>query len=194
MRFLVIVLNFFLLIQTVSANEGTTQGLKALYDELQYSVTVEWDQKDTEFQKKIESRFKSGLEELKKQGLTNQEFIAFTASQFKDKKAQTDFTNLMQSLQVSALTEKEMNVMVNNVLRNQYQTGANWFGELPLAAKIGYIFMLTVISSALVYGMIYGSFNGISDGSGGQVCTEVYTCDTYYTEYGSYEACDYQCL
>lgn len=193
MRFLSIFLIFALMIQTVSANEGTIQGLKALYDDFQYSATVEWDQKDMEFQKKIESRFKRGLEELIKQGLTNQELIDFAASQFKNKKNKSDFTNLMQSLQVSALGQKEMSIMVNTIIKNEYNTGANFIGDLPLAGKIAYFFVLTAISSAMIYAMIYGSFSGVSDGSDGQVCTEVYVCDTYYDELGSHESCSYQC-
>lgn len=193
MRFLSIFLIYIFMIQTVSANEGTIQGLKILYDDLQYSATVEWDQKDIEFKKEIENRFKIGLEKLTKQGLTNQEIIAFAASQFKNEKNKSDFTHLIQSLQVSTLGQEEVSRMVNTIINNECQAGANWIGDLPLAGKIAYFIAVTAISSAIVYGMIYGSFAGISDGSNGQVCTEVYVCDTYYDEMGSYESCGYQC-
>lgn len=180
MRFLSLVLSFLVTVQTVSANEGSTQGLKALYDDLQYSLTVEWDQKDVNIKKKIEARFTTGLEELKKQGLTNQELLDFTVSQFKNKKAQSDFVNLINSLKVTALEKKEVLLMVETILQKEYQSGANWIGDLPLAAKIAYFTFITAISAGLIYAMINGQFVGIVDATDqgyGSTCTEVYVCE-----------------
>lgn len=193
MRFLCIILNIFLMIQVASANDGRTQSLKAIYDDLQYSLTVEWDQKDVEFQKKAEDRFKKGLEELNKQGLTNKELIDFAASQFKNTKNQADFLSLMQSLQVTTLSQKEMSSMVNAIISKEYNSGANFIGDFSLAGKIAYFTGLAVISTGLIFAMIYGSFEGISDNSSEYSCSEVYVCDTYYDEFGAYESCGYQC-
>lgn len=181
MRFLSLVFSFLIMIQTASANEGSIQGLKALYDDLQYSLTVEWDQKDVIAHKKIEDRFSKGLEELKKQGLTNQELLDFTVSQFKNKKAQSDFIKLMNSLQVTALDKEEVILMVEPILKKEYDSGANWISDLPLAGKIAYFTFMTAFAATFVYFMINGSFEGISDGTEGYgnnpLCTEVYVCE-----------------
>ena len=204
MRMFFFILAMSLVVSPVSASETTRQGLKALYDEYHYSLTVEWDQKDKAFAKAVDEKFKTGLEELQKQGLTNEELIEFASTQFKDKKTQADFDNLMMLTKLNLLKPLEVNKMVNDLIRKSYQQGANWNADvaIKIIGGVAGALFLALITWIIVdcaknpkkcEGSGGSSVNDDNDDWSDDWCTETYVCDYYYDEDGEWSDCYYEC-
>ena len=122
----------------VSAAPEARQSLKLLFDELNYSLSVEWDQKDQTFYKEKTGNFEKGLEELRKQGLSNEELLTFARTQIKNGQTQGEFDSLMLMLKADSLNPSEANKMVNDLVRKNYSQGANWSGD-PVAIGLGIV-------------------------------------------------------
>jgi hypothetical protein len=218
MRVLSLLLVTMFIVQPVTASETTRQGLKTIYDEFHYAIAVEWDQKDKSVAKKAEQNFQEGLEELRKQGLTNEELVEFASSQFKDEKVKTDFNSLMLQMKISNMSPKEVNKMVNDIVKESYQRGASWNGDV--GQIVGYVFIGLILAgmiSIIVYCTVNNGENCPGSGGGGggsssddsdddwdtgddwdddwsdDWCTDTYVCDYYYDEYGEWSDCYYEC-
>jgi len=76
-----ITLMMVLSIFTVQAHASTHDGLKAAFDELNYALTVEWDQKDKDFHASQMKKFTASLRDLQSKGLTNAQLVDFAKSQ-----------------------------------------------------------------------------------------------------------------
>ena len=59
--------------------------LRAAFDRLNFSIQVEWDQKDKMFYNAKVSEFKKTVQALQEKGLTNAELIEFIKRNVKDK-------------------------------------------------------------------------------------------------------------
>lgn len=81
---------------TVHANAASQNNLKAAFDELNYSLTVEWDQKDKDFYNNQMKTFRGTLRELQRDGLSNSELIEFVKSEVKDQRIARDLETALQ--------------------------------------------------------------------------------------------------
>ena len=106
------------------ASTGT--GLKTAFDELNYSLTVEWDQKDQTFYDDQMSQFVAKIEELKSQGLTQSDLINFAKSEIKNAKSSFDLDAALEVIQANKLTASETNSYILQALEGSHSTGANW--------------------------------------------------------------------
>lgn len=168
---------------TVQANAVTHNGLKAAFDDLNYALTVEWDQNDQAFYKSQMENFTSKLEALQKSGLTNQELINFALSQVKDEKIARDVETALNMVQINRMSEKEAQKYVTDVMNKSYSRGASWGGEVI----IGAIVVVLVVAVALI---IAGKAR-VNENEG---CYEVRVCEEYCTGSLCYEDCDYECV
>ncbi len=82
--FFSLTITFILLTSQVFA--GSTDGLKKAYDEMNYSLTVEWDQKNEAFYEAQIKKFNNSIRDLKAEGLTNSELLAFAKNHIQDSK------------------------------------------------------------------------------------------------------------
>src|SRR5690606_13398261 len=87
----------------VQANASTPNGLKAAFDDLNYALTVEWDQRDRSFYDAQMQKFESHLNSLQAQGLTNQELIEFTLTQVKDEKLAKDLRTAFSMIAINKM-------------------------------------------------------------------------------------------
>lgn len=167
----------------VNANAVTNNNLKAAFDELNYALSVDWDQKDQDFYKSQMDKFNSTLSALQAQGMTNQEMIDFTLSQLKDAKAQKDLQTALTMVQINRMGAKEAQKYVTDVMNKSYSRGASWGGEVIVGAIV---LVLIVAVAAIVAGKARVNED--------EACYEVYTCDDYCTGNFCYEDCYYECV
>lgn len=167
----------------VSAHATTNNGLKAAFDELNYALTVEWDQKDQEFYKSQMEKFNSTLNSLQKSGMSNQEMIDFTLSQLKDENMKKDLKTALMMVQINQMNQKEAQKYVTDVMNKSYSRGASWGGEIIVGAIV---LVLIVAVAAIVAGKAR-----VNEDQG---CYEVWKCDNYCSGNFCYEDCYYECI
>jgi hypothetical protein len=124
----------------VSAAPEARGSLKALFDEINYSLSVEWDQKDQTFYKLKMSQFDAGLETLRAQGLSNQELLSFAREQIKNGKTQNEYDSLVLMLNADTLSVAQANKMVSDLIRKNYNQGASWSGD-PVSIGLGIVLL-----------------------------------------------------
>ena len=167
----------------VNVNAGTNNNLKAAFDDLNYALSVDWDQTNQDFYKSQMDKFNSTLNSLQAQGLTNQEMIDFTLSQLKDAKAQKDLQTALTMVQINKMSPKEAQKYVTDVMNKSYSRGASWGGEVIVGAVV----LVLIVAVALI---VAGKAR-VNDDQG---CYEVYTCEDYCSGGFCYEDCGYECV
>ena len=158
------------------------ESLKSAYDKLNFSLQVEWDQKDKVFYNLKVDSFKKEVEKLQKSGLTNEELIEFVKRNIKDKNIAQDIDNLFNTIKASKMTKVEARKFALDYVGKNYAQGASWRGSasstILLAALIVAIAILAAASSDYDYDYDYDC--DYWD------CYDEYVCDEYYDDYYGY--------
>ncbi len=97
-----------------------TAPLKAAFDELTYSLTVEWDQKDQEFAENSLSKF-----QMKVAGASEEDKTQFFKSLLKGR-ADIETERFVRDLQEENLSREEAIAKLNQVISSSYHTGASF--------------------------------------------------------------------
>jgi hypothetical protein len=182
---------FFMILSifTVQANASTHQGLKAAFDELNYALTVEWNQTDKEFHGEQMKKFAATIRDLQAKGLTNSQMIEFVKSEVKNAQVAKDLETAFNMIQINKMTSAEANKYILETMKKSYSSGASWSGEVFVYLAVG------VLIVALAIAIANGSPRTTG---GGAYCyyDDVYYCDTYcyndwYWGYTCYDDCYY---
>lgn len=182
---LMLVLSIF----TVQANASTTDGLKAAFDELNYALTVEWDQQDKDFHEQQLKTFAAKIRELQAKGLTQAQMVDFAKSQIKDAKVAKDLETAFNMIQINRMTTAEANKYILDTVKRSYSSGASWNGEVFVYLAVGVLVVALAIAIA-------GSTPASGGYNGGSNCyyDYVYICDDYcYYDYWGYYTCYSDC-
>lgn len=174
-----ITLMLALSIFTVQAHASTNNGLKAAFDELNYSLTTEWDQKDKSFYEAQMKQFSATLRDLQAKGLTNAQLIDFAKSEIKDAKAAKDLETAMNLIQINKMSSAEASTYVLETMKKSYSAGASWNGEVLIYLAVGVLVVALAVAIASGNVTVNNSTcNGYYD--------QVYVCDSWYDYYGYY--------
>lgn len=176
---------------TTQANASTQNGLKAAFDELNYSLTVEWDQKDKAFYTTQMKKFSGVLRELQAKGLTNAQMIDFVKAEVKNEKIAKDLETAFNMISINKLSSEEASEYMVETMKKSYSAGASWNGEVIVYLAIGLLIVAAAVALANG-GASSGGYNG------GGYCTDTYVCDSvcyydYYWGYTCYDDCYYSC-
>ena len=160
---------------TVQASASTQNGLKAAFDEMNYSLTVEWDQEDRNFYEGQLKKFTSTVRELQKSGLTNAQMIEFAKTQVKDAKVAKDLETAFSMITINKMSSEEASRYMMDSMKRAYSNGASWNGEVLVYLAVGLLIV------ALAVGLASGGGNGGSSNNGGgtRTCYD----DCYYYDY-----------
>lgn len=159
----------------VHADVGSKQSLKAAFDELNYSLTVEWDQKDRAFYDAKVASFSKIVTELQAQGLTNAELIDFVKSNIKDKALAKDLETAYTLISINKLSQAEARKLVLDTTSKAYSKGASWAGEVLVYSAI---IVLIIVAAVAFGGNVY-----VNPGRG---CYDQQVCVDYYDSWGWY--------
>jgi hypothetical protein len=169
---------------TVHANAASQNSLKAAFDEMNYALTVEWDQKDKEFYTEQMKKFKATLNELQAKGLTNAQLVEFVKSEVKDKSIARDIETAFSMITINKMNQEDASRYMVDTMKKSYSSGASWGGEAIMYLAVG----LLIVGAAIAL-----SSGGSSSSSGSTYyCTDYYVCDTscYYDPYWGYTCYD----
>jgi len=156
----------------VQANATAHEGLRAAFDEMNFAITVEWDQKDKNFYEAQLKKFTTTVRELQKKGLTNAEMIEFAKSHVKDAKVAKDLDTAFSMITINKMNSEEASKYVIDSMKRAYSSGASWTGSGVLYVAAALLLV------ALAVGVANGNVSGGGNGGGGY-CVE----DCYYYEY-----------
>lgn len=181
---------------TVSAQATTQNGLKAAFDELNYSLTVEWDQKDKDFYMKQMKSFKGKVSELQALGLSNKELIEFAKSEVKNKKLASELDTAFTMISLNMMSPEAASEYLVDLVKKGYSTGASWNSDAGLWIGVG--LLLVVVGIAVAAGGSTGGSTG-STTTSGYYCVDTYLCDNvcyydYYWGQTCYTECGWYCL
>ncbi len=160
--------------------------LDSAIDNLQYKLTVEWDQKDVSVQKKILSDFTAELDQLKKQGVTDQEIFNSLSAKAFDAQTSKDIENLAKYAKSNNLDGKQVRKLVIDYANKSQKLGTSWSSEATFGVIIGVV--LAIVLIAALTGHVSASTGGSGYYSSGSNCSD--SC--YYDAYGYYY-CDTYC-
>ena len=105
-----------------------TAELTRTFDNLNFSLNVEWDQKDQAFFDASLDTFEKDIAEMQKQGMTNEELIDFTMSKIKDEKTKKEVEAIVKTVNDSKMSSEETRAFVVSKLSSTYANGASWSG------------------------------------------------------------------
>jgi hypothetical protein len=168
---------------TVSAQASVHSGLKAAFDELNYSLNVEWDQKDQNFYKKQVRTFNESVREMMNKGLTHAEFVAFVKSEVKDQKVAKDMETALSMISINNMTSADASKYMVETMEKSYSAGASWNGRGNVLLGVGILFVLAAV---LVGGTTTSTYNTQTCGYSVYYCGETcygypyYYCDANY--------------
>ena len=133
------ILAFFMVlsITLTHVNAGTDNGLKAAFDELNYSLSVDWDQKDKEFYSQQMKAFSAKLIELQNKGLTRNELVAFVKSEVKNQAIAKDLETAFNMVSINKMTSEDATKYMVDTMKKSYSNGASWNGQVVLYVAIG---------------------------------------------------------
>lgn len=177
---------------TVEAYAASNEGLKAAFNELNYSLTVEWNQKDKDFYTAQMKKFSSAVRDLQAKGLTNQQLIDFISSEVKDQKVAKDMQTALTMISLNRMTSSEAAQYMSEMMKKSYSKGASWSGDA------GLVIVAVVVVAVIVAVAVAGGRGGNGGYYGGGACYDYYTCDTfcyddYYWGYTCSDDCYYTC-
>ena len=173
----------------VSAHAASQEGLKAAFDELNYSLVVEWDQNDKDFYQNQMKKFMGTVRDLQSTGLTNAQLLDFVKSEVKDQRVAKDLETVFNMISINKMSSEDATKYMVESMKRSYSTGASWNGDVFLYLGVG----LLIVAAALAAG---GSVRGGSTGGG--YCRDTYICDStcyydYYWGYTCYDDCYWAC-
>lgn len=166
-----ITLMMVLSIFTVQAHAAAHNGLKNAFDELTYSLNVEWDQKDKAFYQSQMKKFTDTVSAMQTEGLTNAEMIDFLKSEVKDERVAGDLQTAFNMISLHKMSSAEATQYMIETLKNSYSRGANWNGDM-LAP--------TLISAAIIVGFVVLFVTSGKKGDSGTTTTNPGTCNQQY--------------
>jgi hypothetical protein len=121
--------------------------LESAIQNLQYRMTVEWDQKDLKKQKEIMGEFVAQVESLKKQGVTDEQiFKSLSASAF-DAQTAKEIEHLAKYAKAKKLDAKETRKLIVDYANKSQKMGANWSSEATVALIIGLVLAIVLVAA-----------------------------------------------
>lgn len=121
--------------------------LNKSFDELNYKLNVEWDQKDSKVFDQAVKGFEKEISELQAQGVSNKELVDHALEKIKDKQVQKDMAELQKVIKENGMTDAEARAFVIQKLSSTYSHGASWSGSrmgVHTALIIGAIILIVI--------------------------------------------------
>jgi hypothetical protein len=178
MKILSIVLSLCLTFNVLAAS-GTVSEFEKSLDSLQYSMTVEWDQKDQAVYEKITKTFFDEMEHMMaSQQLSQEQVLAVLEKKVANKKA-LEAIKLKLSL-MGKVNESQLSEVLKDNAKEMYSQGASWNGDIVTPVVIG------VVVLAVGYLIWFHATHECNSYNTQYTCantSEVYGTQCYYSEY-----------
>lgn len=155
-----IIISFFMIFSVIvgHASAASQSGLKNAFDELSYSLNVEWDQEDMTFFNAQKDKFAATV---KAEGISPNQLVEILNEEITDVQTRRDIVEAFQLVKSKNMTQEEAQEHIMNVLSQTYAEGAHWN---PLS-KVGSFFKTAGIVALSVVVLILFSQTGAFQGA-----------------------------
>jgi hypothetical protein len=175
------------LVSNAFAASASTADLSSVFNEYEYALTVEWDQKDKAMEQKITSEFFSKVDGLfKAKGLTAEAVEAFLVERIHDKSKLASIKAQVNLLSFKAESTSELAQLLSQNASSMRLEGANWNGS-TLTLQIG---ALVLLAGLLAYSIYFNLNNYCSKKKEWTDCGWLDTQDCGYDYDGDYHCWD----
>lgn len=133
----------------VATSFAVANELNRTFDDLNYSLNVEWDQKDAQYLDKTLDKFEAEIAELQKAGLSNADLIKHTLDKIKDKKSRDEVKEITKIINENQMSLDEARAFALSKLNSTYSQGTSWSGSrmgTHVAVLLGIIILIVVCS------------------------------------------------
>jgi hypothetical protein len=103
--------------------------VRSAINELQYSLSVEWDQHSEAVKNEIVNRFANKIEDMRKAGMTNEQLLESVASETGNPQSAKDLKALADYANQNNLSADQINEVVAKYVSASQKTGAHWNGS-----------------------------------------------------------------
>jgi hypothetical protein len=172
----ILVILMSLAIVNAQAQVSNKSTLKAAFDELNYSLSVEWDQKDKVFYNSQMEKFTKEVKSLQSEGLSNAELVDFAKSQVKDARVAKELDTVYTMVTLNKMNPDEARNFALETVSKSYSQGANFSSGAGLL--IGSILLVAIVAAVIAGG------GNVNVNTGG--CYDQYVCQDYYDWWGYY--------
>lgn len=161
----------------VFASTGTLQELEKSLDEYQYALTVEWDQKDMQFQEAQSKILFAKISALMAQGLTSAEIVKLAEQKISNKETLAAM-RVKLAMAGEVKSSEELAKLLSDTSKDFYKKGASWSGSIDATTAL---FVIAGVA-LLAYAVWFSATHECVAWDQRWDCTE----NTYYDDYGSY--------
>ena len=162
---------------SASASTGAVTGLNQLLNEYQYSLTVEWDQKDPEVRKEITATFSNAAKELlRKNSLSREELLSVVKARVNSPK-KLEALELKLALLPEYLSDDQKFIHLLDSIDSGAE-GASWNGDV-LAKGFAILLvsaMLLVIVNSIQQGKCVEESTELKTSCSDGDCYDYYPC------------------
>lgn len=112
--------------QGATAATLSEKKIDEVFNRLQYSLNVEWDQKDQSMLDTIKNEFEANLLASK---ISPDEMQAFMEDEFLTGEAKTEYSRMMNAVKTQNLSEAQASELAMNFVLKNYKDGAHFYGK-----------------------------------------------------------------
>jgi hypothetical protein len=167
-------------------------GLRDAFNDLSYSLTVEWDQQDKAFYNQQLAKFTATVKELQAQGMTDAELIAFATSSIKDQNVARDVEAAFNIVKLNKMPTDDASRLLLDTMNRSFDRGASWTGGVALYYAISAILVVAIVVAVATSD---SGTSGSSYSNPNPYCTQVYQCQPFcYNDALWGYTCQQQCF
>ena len=127
-----------------------TQSLNGAIQQLNYSLTVQWDQQDAQFKANAYKVFAGQIEQLQKEGMTQGQLVEALKLQLNDAKLIADLDLLAAIAKEKNMTAAQTNALVAQYAMKAQKEGASWTGSSGGGMNVGVIIAVIVVIVVII--------------------------------------------
>lgn len=197
MRFIALLVCLCFTLNVLASTE-TIQELERSMDEYQYSLSVDWDQKDQAFYEASTKAFFVKMKTLiQDQGLSPEQVLNLVESKTKNKAA-LEAVKLKLSLLSKNASEEDLIAILKDSSRDLYTQGASWNGQVVLQYAAA-----SMIVGVVLYAIYWSATHECVASETKYVCNSAANQNCFYTggnlggygydRWGNYVQAGYTC-
>lgn len=141
-----LILSLCLFSASLFASPVEREGLKEAMQELNYSLTVEWNQDDSKFYVDQITKFQDRINQLGLKNLDRNEAFMIALSQVKDGQYKSNVQATLSKINVNHLSNEEVQALLIQIAEKTNSVGSSWNGReyVPFLVIISAFTAITV--------------------------------------------------
>lgn len=164
---------------------NTEEKVNAIFDQFNYKMTVEWDQKDAEFKKQAEADLKQNILDLEATGVSLVDIQKTMEKKISTGKFKQDYEQFVDAMKKQNLSEEELNAKTLEFAKKNYQEGVDFLGKGGGASPRWGMISAVIVVVVIAY-IIYEKNKDKNDDKDEPIQEEEENCECY-----EYDDCYY---